>query len=75
MKQKIPDNMFVVTHCCLDKTELEINDIDTHPDGHVYMICPKCGWEMSVRHRNYPNIDNMLGATEKYINKLIFGMR
>lgn len=72
MRQEIPENMFAVTHCWIDGTELLINNINRHTDGHVYMICPKCNWQMSIKHKLYPDIDNMLGMTDSYADKLMY---
>ena len=72
MKQEIPKNMIPVTHCCIDGEELLIDNIDRHADGHVYMICPKCNWQMSVKHAHYPDLDNMLGMTYRYADKLMY---
>lgn len=64
-------NEELFSKCVSCKTKMQIDNIDYHPLGHVYLMCPHCGWEMSIRRSEAPDIDDVLQPTEKYLNKLL----
>jgi len=61
-------NESLLGKCCIDGIDMLIDNIKY---GHVYLICPKCGWTMSVKHSLFPDIDAKLKPTKRYADELM----